>query len=58
MFASDDREKFARDLLVPIIEDIVSRRSYIPKVSDTQMLASLKTVLEEIADDFEADEEG
>lgn len=58
MFASDDREKFARNLLVPIIEDIVSRRSYIPKVSDTQMLTSLKTVLEEIADDFEADEEG
>lgn len=43
---------------MPIIEDIVSRRSYIPKVSDTQMLASLKTVLEEIADDFETDEEG
>lgn len=50
MFASSDREEYARKLLIPIIEKEVKKRKYIVKVSDRQMLQSLKEVLEDISD--------
>jgi hypothetical protein len=50
MFASSNRETFAKDLLVPIIENEVAKRNEIAAVSDEQMANSLKQVLKEIAD--------
>ena len=49
MFASKDREQFARDLLTPIIENEVSKRRAIQLPSDEQMVVGLREVLEEIA---------
>lgn len=51
MFASDDRASFARDLIVPIVEKRVSQRELIKLPSNEQMVDSLKTILEEIADE-------
>lgn len=34
IYESDDKEEFARDVLVPIIEDVVSRRNQVLEVSD------------------------
>lgn len=53
MFASSDREEFARNLLVPIIESEIKKRRYIDEVSNEQMVIGLKNVLEKIADNFE-----
>jgi len=49
MFASKDREQFARDILTPIIENEVSKRRAIQLPSDEQMVVGLREVLEEIA---------
>ena len=49
MFASNDRKQFARDLLIPIIENEVSKRRAIQLPSNEQMVAGLREVLEEIA---------
>lgn len=51
MFACDDRALFARDLIVPIVEKRVSQRELIKLPSNEQMVDSLKTILEEIADE-------
>lgn len=51
MFACDDRASFARDLIVPIVEKRVSQRELIKLPSNEQMVDSLKTILEEIADE-------
>lgn len=56
MFASSDRKKFARNLLIPIIENEIGKRRYINEVSNEQMVAGLKNVLEKIADNFEGTE--
>ena len=51
MFASKDRKVFARNLLTPIIENEVSKRRLIKLPSEEQMVAGLRTVLEDIADE-------
>lgn len=51
MFASDDREEFARSILVPIVENEIKKRKHIGTVSDEVMLDSLKMVLEEISEE-------
>lgn len=56
MFASGNRKKFARKLLIPIIENETKKRKHIASVSDEQMTLSLKSVLENIADNYDADE--
>lgn len=56
MFASSDRKKFARNLLIPIIENEIGKRRYINEVSNEQMVTGLKNVLEKIADNFEGTE--
>lgn len=53
MFASEDRKKFAREILVPIIENETRKRKHISAVSNGQMAISLREVLEGIADDVE-----
>lgn len=51
MFASDNREEFARSILVPIVENEIKKRKHIGTVSDEVMLDSLKMVLEEISEE-------
>lgn len=51
MFASADRKLFARNLLAPIIENDVSKRRSIQLPSNQQMVAGLRTVLEDIANE-------
>ena len=53
MFASSDRKDFARQLLVPIIENEVSKRKKIAIPTMEQFSISLKDILEEIADSVE-----
>lgn len=53
MFASKDREVFARNLLIPIIENQTKKRKHILKISDEQMSTSLREVLESISDEFD-----
>jgi hypothetical protein len=55
MYASDDRKKFARDLLTPVIEKETIRRPVIHAPTQNQMLAGIREVLEEIADAMEQD---
>lgn len=57
MFASNDRKKYARDLLVPIIENETKKRKFISAVSDEQMSRSLKEVLEDISDSLNSSDE-
>lgn len=52
MFASDDREAFARSFLEPIIERETTCRPIIHKLTQNQMLMGIKEVLEEIADEL------
>lgn len=53
MFASDNRNAFARELLVPIIENEVSKRSKIYNLSSEEMAHALKTVLEELSEEVQ-----
>jgi len=55
MYASNNRKNFARDLLKPIIEREISCRPVIPALTENQMLTSIRSVLEEIADVMEND---
>lgn len=55
MYASEDRKRFARNLLIPIIERETACRPIIPALNENQMLASIREVLEEIADVMESD---
>ena len=50
MFASSNREEFAKNLLTPIMDKIVSDRKIIHMPSNDQMIVALKDVLEEIND--------
>lgn len=52
MFASNDRHLFAKNILVPIIENETKKRKYIAAVSDEQMAMSLRSVLEDISDNL------
>lgn len=55
MYASDNKGKYARNLLIPIVENEVSKREKINKVTNDQMKNSLIVVLEEISDMLEND---
>lgn len=55
MFASGDREQFARNLLTPIVEKETSKREVIHNLTTEQMTNSVKVVLEEIGDTLAAD---
>ena len=50
MFESSDRKKFARNLLTPIIEDVVSNRKKIIAPTVQDMTNGLKEILEGISD--------
>lgn len=50
MFASSDRERFARNMFIPIIEKETAKREIIHNLSTEQMINSVKIVLEEIND--------
>ena len=50
MFADDDQEEFARDLILPHIEYTVKNRKKIKLPTEKQMCQELRIVLEEIAD--------
>lgn len=50
MFASSDRKQFARNMLIPIIENEIVKREIIHNLSTEQMINSIKLVLEEIGD--------
>ncbi|MBE6806766.1 MAG: hypothetical protein E7527_01950 [Ruminococcaceae bacterium] len=53
MFASSNRKNFARNLLTPIVEDVVAKRRAIQLPSEKQLVIGLKKVLEEIAEESE-----
>lgn len=53
MFASKNRKEFARNLLVPIVEDETQKRKHIKAVPDERIALSLKEVLEDISDSAE-----
>lgn len=53
MYGSDSRREFARNMLIPIIEREIAHRSVIPALTETQMITSVRNVLEEIADEME-----
>lgn len=53
MYASSDRKKFARVLLIPIIENETRKRKYVIAVSDEQMIKSLREVLEIISESID-----
>lgn len=52
MYASNNRKEFARNLLQPIIERETACRPIIHIVTQTQMITSIRQVLEEIADEM------
>ena len=56
MFASSDKKEFARNLLTPIIETETAKREVIHNLSSEQMITGIRTVLEEINDEYEDDE--
>ena len=58
MYASSDRKKFARELLVPIIEEIIGKRKYVKALTDEEILRGLREVLEEISDETDAETVG
>ena len=57
MFASEDRKIFAQNLLLPIIENEVSKRRIIHLPTGQDMILSLKIILEDIATENDAIEE-
>lgn len=52
MFASEDRELFARNILIPIIEKEASKRQSVQLPTDEQMIAGLRKVLEDISEEL------
>lgn len=50
MFASSDRRAYARNLLIPMIEDEVKNRKKIAAVSNDRIAKSMRYILEKIAD--------
>jgi len=51
MFESSNKKTFARDLLIPIIESITSKRQVIHEPSDEDKIKELKEILEDEKDD-------
>ena len=56
MFASSNRENFAKKLLIPHIEKEVNKRKKIKLPTDKEMQNCLRDVLEELADEVEREE--
>ena len=50
MFASENREQFAQDLLIGLFDDVARNRKFIALPSEEQFQDGLRIVLEEIAD--------
>lgn len=50
MFASNDRKEFAKNMLIPIIENETKKRKHIGAISDEQMTKCLRDVLENMLD--------
>lgn len=50
MFANDDRETFARALLIPIVEEVISQREKIIIPSNREIILELRKVLECLSD--------
>ncbi len=50
MFASKDRKQYARDILIPIIENETQKRKHIRAISEAEMVKSLREVLEDISE--------
>ena len=50
MFASKDRQEYARNLLVPIIENETKKRKHVEPLSEERLALSLREVLEDISD--------
>ena len=48
MFASSDRQAYAKDLLVPLIEKEVSKRKHIDLPTDEQMLIVIREIMEDM----------
>lgn len=57
MYASDNRKEFARGMLTPVIEEVVTKRKHISPPSDEEIYMALKSVLEDISDAEEEDDE-
>lgn len=55
MYASNDREFFARNFLEPIVEKVVEIRPKIPALTQNQMRNGVREVLEDIADELGTD---
>ena len=53
MYASDNRKEFAKQLLTPLVEIVISQRKHIPELTLNEMQSGLKLLLEEIADNEE-----
>ncbi|GAA0858552.1 hypothetical protein GCM10008916_16880 [Clostridium nitritogenes] len=53
MFASDGRTGFAKEILVPLIEDEVKKREKIKLPNNSEMILGLKEALEEMQDNAE-----
>ena len=52
MFASENQNRFARDLIEPIILNETKKRKHVFTVSDEQVTIALREVLEEVADEL------
>lgn len=53
MFASSDRQAFARNLLRPLMEKVILKREYINLPTDAQMIETIRNVLEGVSDSAE-----
>lgn len=56
MYSSAKKKQFAKKLLVPLIEDVVTKREKIKVPTEDEAINSLKTVLEDLADNAKANE--
>lgn len=56
MYASEDRELFARNFLTPIVETGIAYRPMIHALTQEQMLNGIREILEDIADNSDENE--
>ena len=55
MYASGEKYQFAKNIVVPIIENETAKRKFIPTLTTEQMTNALRVVLEEISDTLAAE---
>lgn len=58
MFASSDRNRFADNTLIPLIEKVVKKRPKIKTLSEEELTKGMRNLLEEIADEESENEFG